>query len=120
MGTAVFRDQLLSMLEGSSSENCRGEQRREHGEYMAKELLKRGLTVLKISAREARSMLQNNLKKQALVWLIKRHTVVTGEWIRKELNMGSRANITRALHRFDHSPEKEIQQIKRRMIQCAV
>ena len=35
MGTAVFRDQLLSMLEESSSDNCRGEQRRMHGEYMA-------------------------------------------------------------------------------------
>ena len=38
VGSSVFRDQLLGMLEESSSDNCRGEQRREHGEYMAREL----------------------------------------------------------------------------------
>ena len=108
------------MLEDPLSENCRGEQRREHGEYMAKELLGRGLSLFEISATEAKSFPQNNLKKQPLVWLIKRHTVVTGEWIRKELDMGSRANVTRALQRYDHSTEKEIKRIKRRMTQCAV
>ena len=29
-------------------------------------------------------LMKNHLKKQVLAWLIKRHTVVTGEWIRKE------------------------------------
>lgn len=119
MGTAVFRDQLLSMLDKSASDNCRGEQRRAHGEYMAKDLLKKGQSVLKCSASEARTLPHNNIKKQALVWLVKRHTVVTGEWIRKELNMGSRANVTRALQRYDHSTEKEIKRIKRKMTQCA-
>ena len=119
MGTAVFKDQLLSMLDESSSDNYRGEQRRAHGEYMAKELLQKGQTVLKCSASEARNLPQNDIKKQALVWLIKRHTIVTGEWIRKELDMGSRANVTRALQRYDHSTEKEIKRIKRKMTQCA-
>jgi hypothetical protein len=46
---------------------------------------KKGLVILNISATEARSLPQNNLKKQTLVWLIKRHTVVAGEWSQKFL-----------------------------------
>ncbi len=40
--------------------------------------------------------------------MIKIHTVLTSEWIRKELNMGSMANATRALQRYGHSTEKHI------------
>lgn len=119
MGTEVFRDQLLDMLEKPSSDNYRGEQRRAHGEYMAKDLLKNGVLVLGCSIAEAKDLPHNNMEKQALVWLMKSYTVVTGEWIRKELNMGSRANITRALQRFNHSKEKGIKRMKRKMTQCA-
>ena len=62
-------------------------------------------------------MPQNHLKKQALAWLIKRHTVVTGERILKELDMDRRANITRALQRFDYPKEKVIERLKRKMRQ---
>ena len=119
MGSSDFRDRLLDLLEGSSSDNCRGEQRQAHGEYMAKELLEKGADIVQCPLVEVRGLSQNHLKKQALVWLVKRHTAVTGEWIRKELEMGSRANITRALQRFDHSTERDVKRLKRKMTQCA-
>ena len=72
MGSEVFRDQLLSMLEESTSDNCRGEQRRMHGEYMAKELLEKGVGLLKCTIAEAKDYPQNHQNKQALVWLLKR------------------------------------------------
>ena len=119
MGPPVFRDRLLDMLEEPSSDNCRGEQRLAHGEFMATELLNKGLDALRRSLAETRGLPQNHLEKQALAWLVKRHTTATGEWIRKELEMGSRANISRALQRFDHSAGSDVGKIKRKMTQCA-
>jgi len=119
MGTAVFRDKLISMLEETSSDNCRGEQRREHGEYMARELIEKGLSVLQCTFEELKALPQNHINKQALAWLVKRHTVVSGEWIRKELEMGGRSNITRALKRFDYSREAKVKRINKKMKQWA-
>ncbi len=119
MGSPDFRDRLLGMLGESASDNCRGEQRRAHGEYMAKELLDKGVNILHCSLAELRGLPKNHPKKQALVWLMKRHTVVTGEWIGQMLEMGSRANITRALQRFDHSTESDVKRLKQNMTHCA-
>jgi len=115
MGTEDFRDQLLSLIDKSTSDNFRGDQRREHGEYMAKEYIKNGLKSLQCSLSDIKEMPQNDIRKQALVWLIKKNTVVTGEWIRKEIDMGGKANISRALHLFDHSKERDIIKIKKKM-----
>lgn len=116
MGTAVFRDQLLGMLEKPLSDNCRGEQRREHGEYMAKVYMAKCQDIFNCPLLEIKKLPQNNIKKQALAWLLKRHTVVTGEWIRKELEMGGQANVSRALKRFDQSNDTEVKRIIKRMI----
>lgn len=115
MGTSVFRDQLLGMLDKPSSDNCRGDQRREHGEYMAKEYMAKCQDIFNCSLLEIKKLPHNNIKKQALAWLLKRHTVVTGEWIRKELNMGGQANVSRALKRFDQSNDIKVKRIIKRV-----
>jgi len=68
---------------------------------------------------ETRNLPQNHLDKHTLAWLVKRHTTATDEWIRKELEMGSRTNVSRALQRFDHSAGSDAEKIKRKMTHCA-
>ncbi len=65
------------MLDGEGSDNFRGAQRTEHGERGARELLNAALSRLKVTEEDIRSMRQNELKKQAVAWLLKEHSILT-------------------------------------------
>ena len=115
MGTEDFKEKIMAFLGDVSSDNYRGDQRRDHGVYMAEKLIEQGLNGLKCTIQDIEHLRQNHIHKQALAWLVKRNTTVTGEWIRQKLNMGGKTNVSRALSRFDCSTEPEVIKLKKKM-----
>lgn len=120
VGGDSFREKLTSMI-GKPSDNLRGEQRRAHDELEAERLLAEALRALAIDEKALLSMKQNSFEKQGIVWLLKRHTTVTGVWLSKRLDMGHRSNVSRAISSFEHAEHGEHGErlrIKEVMMQC--
>ena len=118
IGGDRFREWLAQQLPGTS-DNLRGEQRRAHDEYEAERLLSAALTALKMTEEEFLTLRYNRPEKQAAVWLLKRHTAVSGVWLADRLRMGSRANVTRALMTISRGIDAKHKNLKVKMTQCA-
>lgn len=119
LGSDEFRKRLDQMLEGrTDNDNYRSRQRRDHSEWEAERLLKNALDELGMNEEDllaARSVLP---EKQAVAWLLKSHTSVTGTWIAHRLEMGHRVNASRAISRFRDAVTREEKALKKRMLQC--
>jgi putative transposase len=118
VGGEGFRNWLAQQLPGRT-DNLRGEQRTAHDEVEAERLLERALAELKVSESELLSMKNNRPEKQAVAWLLKKTTTVTGVWIAGRLRMGSRANISRALFAVSNEIDEVRKELKQIMTQCA-
>jgi len=118
IGGDSFRGWLSGMLP-NHSDNLRGDQRKAHDEAEAERLLQRALTELSVSESELLEMKNNRPEKQAVAWLLKKSTTVTGVWITGRLNMGSRANISRALSALSHEIDEVRKKLRQKMTQCA-
>jgi len=64
-------------------------------------------------------MKNNQPEKQAVAWLLKKSTTATGVWIADRLNMGSRANISRALSALSNAVDEQRRELRQKMTQCA-
>jgi len=123
-GEAEFRDRLEKVVERSVSEKKResfeGLAVSHHDQAQAERLLMAGMKVLGIGPLEnVIRMRQNDLRKQALAWLVRSRTVVSHGWVLEKLNMGHRSNVTRAMTRFRLGEDKEVRGIKAKMIKCS-
>lgn len=98
--------------------NYRGGQRREHSLWEAERLLKAALDELAWTEEQllnARSVVP---EKQAVAWLIKSHTAVTGRWIAEHLQMGHPENASRGINAFRRGETADIKKLKQRMSKC--
>jgi len=118
VGGESFRGWLSKKLP-DHSDNLRGDQRRAHDEAEAERLLDRALVVLGMSESALVGMKSNRPEKQAVAWLLKKSTTVTGVWIADRLKMGSRANLSRALSALNNEIDSERKELKQKMTQCA-
>lgn len=118
IGSEEFRERLDALLKGrTANDNFRGNQRRAHSAWEAERLLVAALKELEWTEEDlltARSVVP---EKQAVAWLIKSHTAVTGRWIAERLNMGHPQNASRAINRFRNG-KGEVQKLKQRMSKC--
>lgn len=117
VGNASFGEDLAGRIE-KASDSLRGEQRRTHGEQEAERLLAAALRVLGVEESELLEMKGTRMEKQAVAWLLKKYTTVTGVWIAGRLRMGHRVNASRAVSAFDANMEKEGRVMKGMMLQC--
>ncbi len=117
IGGEEFREWLARSLP-DHSDNLRGEQRRAHDEQEAERLLAAGRGVLGIDESDLLAMKNTRPEKQAVAWLLKKFTTVTGVWIASRLNMGHRSNVSRALQALERAPDRKRQMLKEKMIQC--
>ena len=118
VGGEGFRNWLAQQLP-TQTDNLRGMQRKAHDEVEAERLICKALNELGISETELLGMKNNRPEKQAVVWLLKKSTTVTGVWIAARLSMGSRTNISRALYAISHEVDEERNELKQKMTQCA-
>jgi putative transposase len=120
-GDESFRNGLIEQIErrkGKAPDTLRGAQRMEHGIHEAERLLKEALSQLEVREPDLLMMKSTRLEKQAVAWLLKKHTVVTGVWLAERLNMGHRVNASRAISRFDKGEERSVKRLKSKMLQC--
>jgi putative transposase len=119
IGSEGFRKRLDALLNGrTANDNFRGKQRREHSVWEAERLLEAALKELGSSESELLAARSVSEEKQAVAWLIKTHTAVTGRWIAERLDMGHPQNTSRAINRFRHASTQETKELKRRMSKC--
>ncbi|WP_136082494.1 hypothetical protein [Pontiella desulfatans] len=118
VGGEDFRKRLALQLP-DRTDNLRGEQRKAHDEAEAERLLQRALSELRLSESDLLGMKNNRPEKQAVAWLMKKSTTVTGVWIADRLKMGSRANISRALSALSNEVDEVRKELKQKMTQCA-
>ena len=119
LGSDSYREYLDKFLKDrTKNDNYRGAQRRDHDLSEAERLLAAGLNVLGVTEEEILESKSVRLEKQALVWLIKSHTTVRGNWLAERLQMGHPMNVSRALSRFRSRGEKETKLLKEKMLKC--
>lgn len=96
-GSDGFRQELMERLdeslEGKRASSFSGDAIREHNEAEAVKLIDRGLECLGIERCDLESMRKGAPEKMALVWVLKKKTVVTNTWISQHLFCGHPANI---------------------------
>jgi len=99
---------LDALLNGrTANDNFRGKQRREHSVWEAERLL--GAALKELGSSESELLAERSVlaEKQAVAWLIKTQTAVTGRWIAERLKMGHPQNATSAINRFRHTSRKK-------------
>lgn len=116
VGGDGFRSILTGMID-HSSDNLRGEQRRAHDEMEAERLLGHALSSLGIDDAELLSMKSTQAEKQAIVWMLKKHTTITVVWLASRLSMGHRTNTSRAISVFDRATDSVRVDLKEKMLQ---
>src|SRR6266853_356325 len=93
LGGPGFRERMLALLDAAGEKLRRrrevdGSVRRSHGEDEAGRLLTRGLAQLGLRPEQLRELPKSDLRKTALASLIRERTIVSNQWIAKELHLG--------------------------------
>ena len=117
VGGEGFRWWLLKQME-AEGDNLRAEQRREHGEVAAEDLLVKAIGRLRTTAEDVRARKSTDPEKQALAWLLVRHTTATCTWVAGRLQMGHRSNVSRAISRVEAATDRTTQRLRIKMRQC--
>ncbi|MDF3131218.1 hypothetical protein P0Y35_18560 [Kiritimatiellaeota bacterium B1221] len=119
IGSKTFREQLLDEIEKENlKEDLRGAQKHAHNERRAEALIKAALSEMCLTEEDFLGMKANCLEKQAVAWLVKAHTTVTGKWVCERLKMGHPSNISRSLKKFRISEDEIILNLKTKMTKC--
>lgn len=121
LGDEDFRQEMLEyigeQMEPRHRESYSGEEVKAVDQKKAERLLKRGLQVLGLTQEELQSLKTTDRRKQALTWLIRSSTLASSDWMRAELGLGHRSNISRAMRTFKSAKSKD-DQLKQKMLQC--
>jgi REP element-mobilizing transposase RayT len=111
-GSDVFKEalkeELMSHLDSIERDSVVGEPRRLHDKHEALDLLQTASKHIGLNPDDKDRLPKNNLNKELVAWLVAKKTAVTQEWIAAELGMGSRANVSRAIHHIERSEAAEI------------
>ena len=93
LGNAVFKERMLSLVEGPLRQGRRGsysgEAKREYGEAEAELLLAKGLTVLGLEEGLLAGLPKGGMEKQVLAWWLCQHTTASRRWVSERLNRES-------------------------------
>ncbi len=117
IGSEEFRERLDALLMGRSrNDNYRGDQRRDHGPAEAERLWREGLRVLGVDEGDLLSAKSTRMEKQALAWLIKKNTSVTGKWIAERTQMGHHSTASLAIHRFARDNSRSAVRIRKKLL----
>ncbi len=119
IGSEEFRKKLDHLLEGKAGgDNLRGAQRPDHGREEAERLLGLGLAGIGWKEAELLAAKSVQIEKQAIAWLMKTHTTVTGAWLAERLEMGHPVNASRAIGRFRNATDRQTKKLKKEMLRC--
>jgi len=123
LGSESFRDRLMDWAAGAAQGRKRSsyagrEPLGRYDEKGAEELLQGGLERLGLGRREATALKQADPRKQALAWWVKSQSIVGDEWITKELEMGHRSNVSRAITAFRTARSADHRRLRKLLHTC--
>ena len=122
LGSEEFRVRLEKLVSGvvgkRKRKSYKGEALKTHDEGDAQRLLARALECLGLDLEAVEAKRKNDVRKQALAWLVKTNTVVDDEWVCQTLGMGDRSNISRAVGRFRRRKEKPVIALIKKLHAC--
>ena len=123
VGSEEFRDQLLDWADKKASGRKRSSYRndglRRHDERAAERRLGQACEALGVTLPELRAFRQSDARKQAAAWWVKTGSVVGDEWVGRMLEMGSRANISRAVQAYRRPADRARKTFKNKMTKCS-
>jgi len=116
-GSDEFRRELVERLdenlEGKRATSFSGEAVREHNEAEAVALIEWGLDKMGVARDELESMRKGAPEKMALVWMLKKRTIVKNEWISQHLYCGHPANLSGYVRKVDDVAEGKLAEYKK-------
>lgn len=123
LGSDTFRDQLMDWAAGLARTRHRpayagSEPLRRHDEKEAEQLLQTGLCRLGLAMEEARQLRKSDPRKQAVAWWVKSQSVVGDRWIARQLEMGHRSNVSRAVSAFRTTAGRTHRKLKKLLHIC--
>ena len=93
-----------------------------HDENEASDLLQQACRIAGLNLKEAGQLKKNDPRKEAVAWFLRKKTPMGLEWISARLEMGSRANVSRAVCRVEGAKAGAIKKWKtefQKMYGCA-
>ncbi len=117
-----LRDELDASLEKLNRESMTGEPRRMHDESEAVRLLRLASAIVGLGLGEKERLKKKDPRKEVVAWFLRKKTPMGLEWIAGELEMGSRANVSRAFRNVEDTKDFTVRKWKRdlhKMYGCA-
>ena len=116
-GSREFKEELKGPLneelKGLRRDTVSGEPRRLHDEHEANGLLRSACEVIGLSLSEKDQLRKNDLRKQTVAWFLFRKTPMGQDWLAKQLGMGNRANVSRAVKEIEATADDPVATWKR-------
>ena len=106
------------MTAGKKRASFAGEAVRAQDERMAEQLLEGGLAALGMSLAAARSLRQNDRRQQGLAGLVRSSTVVSADWVIRQLAPGHPSNVSRAMRAIQWAEGNTAVKIRRKLPAC--
>jgi len=103
-----LKEPLNEELKGLCRETVSGEPRRLHDEQEANRLLQSTCRIVGLRRAEKDRLRKNDLRKQMAAWFLFRKTPMGQDWLAKQLGMGNRANVSRAVKEIEAAEGKPV------------
>lgn len=119
VGGEEFRDRLLDNLQGvmrgKRRESYSGAEVEAHDERAAERWLRVGMKALGMEEGALVSGRKGKLEKCLLAWLMKKRTVVSNDWITRQLRMGHPSNIPTYVRVMETSGDSRVVRLRKRL-----
>lgn len=119
-GSDNFRQQLMEKIDeglaGKRSDSFSGGAVRDHNEAEAEKIVEWGLGRLGVERNDLEILRKGAPEKTALVWLLKKRTVVKNEWISRRLQCGHPANVPGYVKKMDSAKDGQLVEYKEMLI----
>lgn len=121
-GSERFREWLLDRMDALRDQKKQDAQDagtlRRHDQGRAEELLRLGATAAGLPLESVQQLPHNHPIKQGLAWLVKTHTTMTERWTIRQLGMGHRSNVGRAVAAYLEPEDPQRRAFKRTCLGC--
>tara|TARA_R110000850_G_scaffold16224_3_gene50848 strand:+ start:74 stop:1132 length:1059 start_codon:yes stop_codon:yes gene_type:complete len=117
-GSQEFKERLLDQFGGSGSEQKSRNDRstpmgRDHHLAAAEQIIEMACQHFGMKEEALFERRYGDRTRAAIAWKVWRHTSVPNQWIAERMNLGSPANVSQAVRRFEQVDESELAKVAR-------
>lgn len=115
LGSEEFREKMLGYigqkLEEYDRTNYSGTEKLEHDETRAERIVTAGLAKLGLKESDLSEMSKGDIRKRALSYVARKHTMVSNGWLSRRLLMGSASNMSSYIRSVEESNDADTRNI---------